>query len=103
METTTDSLRLLALHLLERAREHTDSTVSAQESVVRAYNASCCDYQEGLDEMLHPLTDQWITAHHLALGALHEAALDPRLSQSEQLDYATAVLQMLVDSDKASL
>lgn len=99
METTPDALRLMALHLIERARELLADSVSPQEAVVRAYNEGCCDYQED-GEVLHPQTDRWITAHHLALGVLHEASLDRRASGEEQLRYASGTLQMLVGAVK---
>lgn len=103
METTPDNLRLLALHILNRAKELTPTSVSPQEAVVRAYNESCGDFQKGLEAELHPITDQWITAHHLALGALHEASLDPRISPTSQIDYAQATLEMLIEADKLSV
>lgn len=98
--TGPDSIRLLAIRQLNRAKQLMATSVTARAAVVRAYNESSCDFQADVpDGWLHPATDDWLLAFHVALGALHEPEIGG-LVEIEALDYAIGLLEMLSEAPK---
>lgn len=98
--TEPDSIRLLAIRQLNRARQLLPLSANERDAVVRAYNESSCDFQEDVpDGWLHPATDDWLLAFHVALGALHEPNAGGIVG-AEAIKYGIGILEMLSEAPK---